>query len=53
MQEIVSRAAYSSRPPMPEEEDFVQRLYVKTAETVQRRLKRHRKLIFRYWRTFV
>lgn len=52
LQDIVSLAAYGHEPPKPEEESFVQNMYERCAERVYKTLKRHRKILFRYWKAF-
>ena len=52
LQDIVSLAAYGDGPPKPEEESFVWIMYERCAERVYKSLKRHRRILFRYWKTF-
>lgn len=52
MQKIVSKAAYSSHVPVEEEEEFVRKIYFKTAKEVCGRLKWYGKLWFLFGHGF-
>lgn len=50
MLDIVSRAAYSSKKPTEEEENYVRIFYFKTANVIYQKMKWQKKLWFRYRR---
>ncbi len=52
MQRIVSEAAYGKSPVAPEAERDVRRVYLLLAEAVYSRLRRRKRLLFRYWKAF-
>ena len=52
MQRIVSEAAYGKSPVAPEVERDVRRVYLLLAEAVYSRLRRRKRLLFRYWKAF-
>lgn len=52
MQSLVSEAAYGEAALPPEAENEVRRVYLALAEAVCKRLKRHKRVGFRYWKAF-
>lgn len=52
MQKLVSQAAYGGRVLPPEAENEVRRVYLSLAEAVCKRLKRHKRFWFRFWKAF-
>ena len=53
MQRIVSEAAYGEAALPPEADGYVREVYLELAEAVYRKLKWHRRFLFRYWRAFL